>query len=201
MTPEQTNWDEIRALIAATQRTLGGEATLPPEEQQHLLRERARALAKEPETANEKRARLEVVAFELAGEHYAIELRQVREVCLLHEITPVPCTPPFILGIVNLRGKIRTVIDLKRFFDLPHAGLTELNKVIFIEGADMQLGILADAILGVRRIAVDELDAPPPTLSGRRGDYSRGVTRDRLVVLNAERILSDPRILVDDGVT
>ena len=101
-------------------------------------------------------------------------------------------------GIINLRGEIRTVIDLKRFFDLPDAGITELNKVILIRTGEMELGILADAILGVSRIPLAELQPAPPTFTAVRADYLRGITSSRLVVLDAARILSDPRILVDD---
>jgi purine-binding chemotaxis protein CheW len=125
----------------------------------------------------------------------------VRTVSVLKELTPVPCTPPFVLGIINLRGEIHTVVDLKKFFDLPDKGITELNKIIIIHHEDMQLGILADAIRGVRHILLHDLDPAMPTLTGIRADYLRGVTRDRLVVLDAARILSDQRILVAEEVS
>ena len=112
---------------------------------------------------------------------------------------PVPCTPPFVLGIINLRGEIRTVIDLKKFFDLAAVGITERNKIILIEQGGMQLGILADAIRGVRHIPLADLQPALPTLTDIRDDYLRGITSERLVVLDAAKILSDPRILVDDN--
>ena len=166
-----------------------------------ILKARARELAREPLAAELAGDLLEAVEFELASEHYAIALAQVREVSLLKELTPVPCTPPFVLGIINLRGEIRTVIDLKKFFDLTDKGITELNKIIIIEHDDMQLGILADAIRGVRRIRLNDLQPALPTLTGIRADYLRGVTSDRLVVLDAAKILSDNRILVNEEVS
>jgi purine-binding chemotaxis protein CheW len=99
-----------------------------------------------------------------------------------------------------LRGKIRTVIDLKRFFDLPEKGITEANMILLLEHDGVQLGILADAIRGVRTLASTELQPGLPTLTGRRADYLRGVTTDRVIVLDAARLLADKRIVVDEQV-
>jgi purine-binding chemotaxis protein CheW len=176
-------------------------AAIPPDLERYLLKARAEALAREltPDaTASEF---LEVVEFDLASERYAFPIAEIRGVSLLHELTPVPCTPAFVLGIINLHGEIRTVIDLKKFFDLPDAGITELNKIILIQHGDLPLGILADAIRGVRRIALADLQPTLPTLTDIRADYLRGVTSDRLVVLDALKILSDKRILVDDEIS
>jgi purine-binding chemotaxis protein CheW len=161
-----------------------------------LLRARARELAREPDEILEVTDAFDVVEFELAGEIYGLELARVREVCTLKEITPVPCTPAFVVGIVNLRGEIQTVVDLRKFFDLPPAGITQLNQIILIDDGRMQLGILADAILRVRAVSARELQSSLPTLSGIRADYLRGVTGDRMAVLDAVKILSDQRIII-----
>src|SRR5439155_25417175 len=124
----------------------------------------------------------------------------VREVYPLKELTPLPCTPPFVLGIINVRGKILSVIDIKKFFDLPEKGLTDLNKVIIVHADEMELGILADALLGVRAIPLEELQPSLPTLTGIRAEYLKGVTKDRLVILDTEKILSDKGIIVHEEV-
>ena len=200
-TPVQTDWDEVRRRLDAVRTAIDQGFTRTPAEELLILRERAQELAREPKTAEVAADTLEVVEFELASEHYALPLSMVRTVSVLKELTPVPCTPPFVLGIINLRGEIHTVVDLKKFFDLPDKGITELNKIIIIHHDDMQLGILADAIRGVRHILLHDLDPAMPTLTGIRADYLRGVTRDRLVVLDAARILSDQRILVAEEVS
>ena len=140
---------------------------------------------------------LEILEFRLAYESYAIEACFVREVCPLKDFTPVPCTPPFVLGIVNVRGQILSVIDLKKFFELPEKGLSDLNKVIVAHNRDIEFGILADAVAGVRAIPVADIQAPLPTLTGIRQDYLKGVTRDRLVVLDGAKLLSDSRMKVE----
>ena len=178
----------------------GADSARISEREKQVLHARAKELAREPRAAETAGNWIEVIEFELAGEAYALPLAQVCEVSLLKELTPVPCTPPFVLGIINLRGEIRTVIDLKKFFDLPEKGITDLNKIILIQNDGMQLGILADSIRGVRRIRLDDMQPALPTMTGIRADYLRGVTGDRLAVLDAARILSDQRILVDEEV-
>jgi purine-binding chemotaxis protein CheW len=115
-------------------------------------------------------------------------------------MTPLPCTPSFVFGIVNIRGQILTVIDVKKFFELPDKGLTELNKVIVVRTPRLELGILADEIIGVRLIAPDELQSSLPTLTGVRAQYLRGVTSDRTVVLDVVRLLADEKLIVREEV-
>ena len=82
---------------------------------------------------------LELLEFRLASERYAVESRLVQEVHPLRDLTPLPCTPPFVLGIVNVRGRILPVLDLKKFFDLPERGLTDLHRIILVRGNDLEL--------------------------------------------------------------
>lgn len=200
-TPEPADWDKIRRHMEATRAAIEQGSTPSPEAERSILKKRAQELAREPERREKAEEMLEVVEFDLANERYAFPLAQVREVSLLRELTPVPCAPPFVLGIMNLRGEIRAVIDLKKFFDLPAAGITELNKIILIERGDTRLGILADAIRGVRHLRLSDLQAALPTLTDVRADYLLGITSDRLVVLDPAKILSDKRIVVDEEVT
>lgn len=193
-----TDWEEIRRRIEVTRVAIERGSALSAETERDILKKRAQELAREPESDEDAAGTIETVEFDLADERYAFPLAQVRTVSVLRELTPVPCTPPFVVGIINLRGEIRTVIDLKKFFDLPARGISELNKIIIIEHGDLQLGILADAIRGVREIPPGELQPSLPTLTDVRADYLRGITSDRLVVLDAAKLLSDPRILVED---
>jgi purine-binding chemotaxis protein CheW len=113
-------------------------------------------------------------------------------------LTPLPCTPAFIRGIVNVRGRIVPVLDLKKFFDLPETGLTDLHRIILLRSEDLELGLLADLSVGVRSIPLESLQPSLPTLTGIRSEYLEGVTSDRLVVLDGARILADPKIIVQD---
>jgi purine-binding chemotaxis protein CheW len=188
------------------------------QDKRDILRARARELARKPAEAAIAEDQTEIVEFLLAYERYAIESVYIREVHLLKDLTPVPCTPPFVLGMINVRGQIVTVIDIKRFFGLPDKGLSDLNKVIIVHsdagqevtehsttgrpdrGAGMGFGILADTIFGVRTLPLKELHPSLPTLTGVRAEYLKGVTNERLVVLDVQKILSDKKIMVHEEV-
>ncbi|HVF85617.1 MAG TPA: chemotaxis protein CheW [Abditibacteriaceae bacterium] len=169
------------------------------ETQKAILKSRAQALARVPPRESGE-AQIEIVEFTLAHEHYALETLHVREVHSLRELTPLPCTPPFVLGVINVRGHIVAVLDLKKFFDLPHSALSDGSKIILIGDEDAQFGLIANAVTGVRRLELSALQPPLPTLTGIRADYLRGITSERVAVLDAAAILSDSRIVVNEEV-
>jgi purine-binding chemotaxis protein CheW len=191
------DWDEIHRRIDVVNAAIASGWAPDPEETRRILRERAGILARETEkkVAGDT---LEVVEFLLAKEHYGIESSAIREVYPLKDYTPLPCVPAFVLGLLNVRGRIISIIDIKKFFDLPDKGIGDLNKVIILQDDKMEFGILADAILGVRDIAVSELEPALPTLTGIRGEFLKGVSGDRMVILDAARILADKHIVVHE---
>ena len=190
------DWEELRRRLEIGRVALETGLATGVEDKRKILRERAQALARPAAKEISAQEQIEVVEFLLAHERYAIESDYVREVYPLKELTPLPCTPPFVLGVINVRGQILSVIDIKKFFDLPEKGLTDLNKVIIVQSGNMQFGILADVILGIRQIAHHDMQPSLPTLTGIRGEYLRGVTKDRLIALDAGKILSDKNIVV-----
>lgn len=165
-----------------------------------VLRARAMALARPEQQTPSSETFLEVLEFGLARERYAVETRYVREVYPLADLTPLPGTPPFVVGIVNVRGRILPVLDIKRVFDLPEQGITDLHRIILVHGDDLELGLLADAIVGVRSIPMESVQPSLPTLTGIRQEYLKGVTAEGLVMLDLGRLLSDPKIVVDEEV-
>jgi purine-binding chemotaxis protein CheW len=167
------------------------------EERRSILKERARVLAQEPGQARAAGEFLDLVEFRLASETYAIEHAFVREVHPLKDLAPLPATPPFVLGIVNLRGQILSVVDLRIFFGLPVSGLGDLNKIIVIRDEKMEFGILADCIIGAHSVPRAAIQRPIPTLTGIGVEYLMGITVEGLIVLDAQRILGDERIIVD----
>jgi purine-binding chemotaxis protein CheW len=189
------DWATIHQRVERAREALAQGAAPTALESRSILRARAGALAQEQAQASEA-ARFEVVEFSLASETYAFEASFVREVYPLKEFTPVPGVPPFVLGIINLRGQILSIIDLKKFFDLPENGLGQLNKLIILRNNQMELGILADNILGARSIERDALQAAPSTVSGIGAQYLRGVTADRVIILDAGKLLGDDQIIV-----
>lgn len=193
------DWSEIhRRLDGAA--TLLAQGSRPSQEaQRSILKERARALARDHDAANADREVLDVIKFRLASEIYAIETVFVREVYPLKSFTMIPGIPAFVLGIVNVRGQIVSVVDLKKFFGLPDKGLGELNKVIIIRNDRMEFGILADLILGTDSIPLEAVQPPLPGITGIGADYLRGVTGERVIILDANRILRDEEVIINQG--
>lgn len=171
---------------------------LQPSTAGQILRDRARVLAHAPAPALD--TLLEVLEFKLGSEHYAVLTEHVGEVYPLKDLTPLPGTPSFIRGIVNLRGRIPPVLDLKRLLNLPEVALTASHCIIVVRGPDLEFGLLADVIVGVRTVPLESLQASLPTLTGVHEAYLKGVTAERLAILNLSAIMADPRIVVDEEV-
>ena len=202
--PEQgakINWNEILQRVEKARESLERGEAPSPREKGAILKARARVLAREAEEAGAAREFLDIIEFSLAAETYGIESAFVREVYPLKDFTSLPGTPHFVLGIVNVRGQILSVIDLKKFFNLPGKGLGQLNKVIIIRNDRMEFGILADAVLDARPVPLETIQSAPPTVTGIGAEYLKGVTGGRMIILDAEKILGDEKIIVSEELT
>ncbi len=160
-----------------------------------ILRQRAAALAR-PIAAAESVARVDALEFRIGAEKFAVETAFVREVYPLKEITSLPGTPDFILGAMNVRGQVVAVNDLGKWFGLPESERTARSKVIILRDGEMECGFLADDILGTRSITQNEMEVSLPTLTGIRAEYLKGVTRDRIALLDGGKVLSSPKMII-----
>ena len=192
------NWQAAYSRLEQTRRTLETGGSLPPEEVKRILRDRAQALAKPLAEARTPAEVLDLLVFSLAGERYGIETAYVLEVIPLQELTPVACTPPVILGVVNHGGRILPVLDFRRLFELPGQGVTEGSQVVAVEVGEMTFGIFADSVVGIVRVGAHEVVPPPVALTGGRQTLIRGITAEMLAVLDLEAMARDPRLMVND---
>lgn len=195
--PEKTpiDWGAIRKRIESA-----GEAFSARRSQKspaEVLEERARALAVPPESTSDGEEGVMAVVFTLGGERFAIESACMSEVALSVGIVPVPCTPEFVLGIVRLRGEVISVIDLRKFFELPSKGLSDMNRLLVLSSGEMRFGVLADTVDGVAEIRMGELKKLP-TLSGVREEYLAGVSADGITVLSGRRLLAGSSIIINE---
>lgn len=195
--PKIINWQEIKNKVNFFQDALSQKILLSPEEKRAKLKARAQVLAEEEKDNITQKEFIEIIYFRLASETYAIETAFVREVYPLKDYTTLPGVPAFIIGIINVRGQIISVIDLKKFFNLPEKGIGELNKVIIIQNEFMEFGILSDVILGVKSIPFDFIQASLSNFSGIGSNYLKGVTNEHLIILNAKNILEDEKIIIN----
>lgn len=165
--------------------------------EQKTLNERARVVAHKKKATHVGDGGVEVVEFILHPERYVIEGKYIREVLSLNEITTIPGTPDFVMGVINFRGTILSIVNLKVIFGLTEKGLTELNKVIILRNDTMEFGIVADGIVGNKRILFSTLSDAPLTLDGTGADFVSGITDEGLIVLDANRMLNSTQLIID----
>ena len=161
-----------------------------------ILKFRAELLARKKASDADESNCIDVVAFRLADETYGIELHHIRIVYPIKELTYIPGIPDFISGIINMRGEIISIIDLKKLFDLPGTSSLHHRQVIILSSSEMELGIGTDRVIGVMRIRENEIQPTLPTLSGIRVQYLKGVTGDGMVVLDGEKLLTDKNMII-----
>lgn len=192
---ESVSWDEINKRLRRMRSSASetGESAIGRKD---VLHARAVALAQARDHDEVEGDLLELLEFSLGSERYAIDSSAVREVYALKEITPIPGTPPFILGVVGVRGRIVSVVDLGRLFGSPPRDTKLFTKAIVLKSNRMEFAVLADEVPGLCRIPVADLQASLPTLTGMRKKFLRGVTSDRVVVLDAQILLSDDSLVV-----
>lgn len=169
------------------------------EQTRRILEERARLLAAPliPDTTAPQG--LEVVAFRLGAEHYAIPSHLAQETQPLRTLhwCRVPGVPPFFTGILNLRGRIVSIFHLAAFHGLPaHPPVPNAHILLVRGGEEMELALLSDET--PRLLTIDPQTLQPPAAAAHARPYLRGVTHDMLIVLDLEQLLTDPRLVVDD---
>ena len=133
-----------------------------------------------------------VLVFSLGGENYAIEIAQTREVIRPIQITRVPNTPEFITGIMNLRGEVISIIDIRYFFDLEQKEKTKNIRIIITDVIGEPLGIIVDKVLDTTDIEIDSIQPPLATLKGSLAEYTKGqikMGKNILILLDLAKIM------------
>ncbi len=140
----------------------------------------------------------QLILFKVAGESFGVDIALVKEIVPYQDITPVPDSYDFVEGIINLRGKIVTVIDMRRRLHVALSSPREkTTRIIILELDNKLMGIIVDAASEVVRVASESIGPPPELISEAGAGYITGVVKhnDRLVVLlDLHRILSAQEI-------
>jgi len=141
------------------------------------------------------------VTFRLHEETYGINVMQVQEVLRMTEIAPVPGAPYYVLGIINLRGNVVTVLDLRRRFNLMPVEPTDQTRILIVETNSISVGLMVDSIAEVVNLRHSQIDSPPTVGSDESSKYIQGVssTDDGLLILIDLDKLIDAEMLADDG--
>ena len=134
-----------------------------------------------------------LISFIVGDEEYGLDILRVKEVIRIREITRLPRAPSFVKGIINLRGDVIPIIDLRDKFGLEHQDYTSKTRVIVVDVDDRLVGMVVDAASQVVRMPRDRIEPPPPIAGGLSAEFIRGVGKldERLIILlNIDRILS-----------
>lgn len=164
-----------------------------------ILKERANHCSKTNKKDVLKGEYIEILIFQLAHEKYGIETRHAKEVHLLKDFTPLPCAPPYIFGLINVRRRILSVVDLKVLFGLPKH-TNEQNIVVILQEGDREFGIISESFEGIQKIPLNKIQPTLPTLSGFKEEVLRGVTLEGIVILDGKKLFSSKQIIVDEMV-
>lgn len=160
------------------------------------LQERAAALARQQATTTAIQGE-EVLSFQLGEDCYSVPAQYIREVQPLRDWTPLPTTPPFVLGLVNVRGKILAALDLRPLLDIPQTPPQDGAFLIILSVQGAEVGLLADGVVEVERGEPDL----SPTLSAVTGHavaWVRGLDSKMHVLIDPVLLLADPRVIVRD---
>jgi purine-binding chemotaxis protein CheW len=136
---------------------------------------------------------IQLVVFRLGKELYGVNIASVQEIVRVPEMTEVPDAPVFLEGVINLRGRIVPVVDLRKRLNLPTAGKTKASRVLVTESEGKAVGLLVDAASEVLKISIEAIDEPPEMISAIGVEYIIGVAKleDRLIIiLDLRKILS-----------
>ena len=127
----------------------------------------------------------QLVVFTLANETYGVDISTVNEIIRMQEITEVPRTPDFVEGVINLRGRIVPVIDLRKRFNLETSEETQSSRIIVVELNDITVGMIVDSVSEVLRLPKENTEPTPPMVSGVDSAYLKGVGKwgEQLIIL------------------
>ncbi len=134
------------------------------------------------------------VTFSLDNESYGIDVMQVQEVLRMTEVAPVPGAPPYVLGIINLRGNVVTVIDTRQRFGVGASETNDSTRIVIIESDKLVVGILVDSVAEVVEMRQSQIESAPNVGNEESSKYIQGVYSkedDLLILVDLNKLLSD----------
>ncbi len=134
------------------------------------------------------------VTFRLADEIYGINVMQVQEVLRMTDVAPVPGAPHFVMGIINLRGNVVTVLDTRKLLDLATSDITDSSRIMIIESGKVTVGLLVDSVAEVVNIASSDIDPPPSVGNDEGSRYIQGVystDQQILILIDLNKLINE----------
>ena len=136
---------------------------------------------------------MQLVTFNLGKEEFAVPILQIQEINRLVDITRVPKSPEFVEGVINLRGKVIPIIDLRKRFGLPQSELGKFSRIVVVNMEGRMVGLIVDSVSEVLRLSEDAIEPAPPVVAGIDSEYIRGLGKldgRLLILLDLSKILT-----------
>jgi purine-binding chemotaxis protein CheW len=163
-----------------------------------ILEERASVIGRRTREAPQEFDREDFICFRLgAKELYGISYSHADEVLLMTDVTPVPGTPGFIAGIINLRGALLSVMDLKFLFKVQKSDEVEHPKIIVVSDGGMRFGIIVDEVIGNSQFTPSSLSPPVPSDGTQNLAYVSGIHEGKVTILNMNMLFGDSNLVVN----
>jgi len=176
------------------------EMKMSKEHIKKVLKERSRLLQETSTEVEREGEQFSAFVFTLGNEQYAFDADFITEVIPLTAITPLPCAPDFLLGIINLRGEILSVIDAKRFLNIQQQDKSERGYIVLVKHNGVALGFLVDSFTGNRPLYLEDLQRNPNDITNISEGFVLGVTKERTVVLDINALLSGNKIIIKEEI-
>jgi purine-binding chemotaxis protein CheW len=143
--------------------------------------------------------KIHVAAFIIGNEFFCIETIYISEIISVKEYTPLPGTPGFVKGIINVRGKIVAVLDPCEIFQVKHNEIIVATKIIILESSNHknEFGIIVDSIEGTLEIMINEIEPAPQNLSSSGASFIREISTTGIIILDANTFISSPLLVVN----
>ncbi len=188
MSQPAPNWDTIRQTLQEISALLDeGETTATARTQ--VLERRAQQFAKAPLSPTAAQTLQSFLTFRLAAEHYALSVQHVRAIAPLQRLTAMPCVPSYYRGVTNLNGRITSILDLRRFYQLDIADAAP-GMLIVVEAASLEVALLVESVEAVQTL-------PPTAFASQEAAVGiAGVMPTGLILLDIERLFRDPRLRI-----
>ena len=211
------DWEAARQRLAASQDALAASSELSPEALERIWAQRAAQLAQAP-LQEEAGERFEVVLVQLGREVFGLEVQYVRDIRPARQITAVPRLPEWVTGLANLHGRILSVIDLRRFLNLPGANEQERQEqelppqyLAVTETEDMEIALLVDDVLGVEALLANPVQTENSAMPNLPQEYIKEIVNRTesstqagspalVVILDLPALFADERLIIHEEI-
>ena len=142
---------------------------------------------------HEMRQEVQLACFKIGPELYALDIMRIKEIIRPQKLTPIPKAPSFIEGVINLRGAVIPVADMRKRFEQPISAENRKNRIVICSLASKVIGLLVDEVTEVKRFGRKDIAPAPQFIKGPQADYFLGVARsddDLIMLIDLERVLS-----------